>query len=196
MIAPMLDSLLQWLRLPGDALAEWLTTDWPSVARLIGLAEPGRHATIVLSVSALAWLTAIIVAGITVNKVRDADRAMTAYVASRYAEARRLVRVLRRRIASTIGMLRQRRKEPGFEVAAIALENLEARVLRCYASAGEIRAVAVREVATRLKLSERVVERAIRGLMEHHLVERAFGRDEGQEGHRITRAGQIYLLEQ
>jgi DNA-binding transcriptional ArsR family regulator len=196
MITFMLDSLLNWLRLPGDALADWLTTDWPSVAGLIGLAEPGRHATIVLSVSALTWLTAIIVVSIAFNAVRDADRAMTAYVASRYADARRLLRILRRRITSSLGQWRQRQQEPDFAVAAVELEQMEARVLRCYAGAGELRAVAPDEVASRLGLSERVVERVLRALQEHHLVERAFGRDEGKEAHRITRAGQIYLLEQ
>ena len=51
------------------------------------------------------------------------------------------------------------------------------------------------DIARQLKLALQPVEDGIRHLLHEHLVERAFGTDDGRETHRITQAGQIYLLE-
>jgi hypothetical protein len=189
------DALLNVLRLPGETATAWLGTHTPGFAEFLRIDDGTNQATLVITLSVLAWIAAALLLGFIIEKIRDFDRTVTSYLSGRYAEAGRQLRILRRRLASAIGAIREREQAPTIAVTEINLERHAATVLRCYGSAGDLRSLSASDVATRLKLSLREVEQVLRGLMEHQLVERAFGTDEGREGHRITQAGQIYLLE-
>ena len=193
----MVDTLLDWLRLPGEAATAWLIGHVPAVAELLAVDDGRGRATLVITLSVLTWLAAVLLAGFIVEKIRDIDRKLTSYVTGRYAESKRQIRILRRRIASYFGALRERkdRVEPVIGVGVITLPQLEARLLRCFGSEGTLRSLSADDIARQLKLSLQPVEAGIRHLLDQHLVERAFGSDEGRETHRITQAGQIYLLE-
>lgn len=191
-----MDALLEWLRLPGTTATAWLGGTAPALADWLGLGPEGANqATIATTIAALSWILLVLLIGYLIECTRNVDRQLTSYVSGRYAEGRRLLRVLRRRIQSTIGQMRQRAREPDIAVAAVELGQLEAAVLRCYGSAGELRTLASDEIASRLRISLKQVEIVIRRLMENQLVERAFATDEGRHTHRITRAGQIFLIE-
>jgi DNA-binding MarR family transcriptional regulator len=193
----MLDTLLEWLRRPGDIGAAWLIENVPAVAELFALDDGRGRATLAITLAVLAWLALVLLAGFIVEKVRDLDRKLTSYVSGRYTEARRQIRILRRRIASAFGRIRERqdRVEPVIGVDVVTLPQLEARLLRCFGSEGSLRAMTADDIARKLKLTLQPVEAGIKHLLQEHLVERAFGTEDGRETHRITQAGQIYLLE-
>jgi DNA-binding MarR family transcriptional regulator len=193
----MLDTLLEWLLLPGEKATAWLIGSVPSVAELFAVDDGRGRATLVIALSVLAWLAAVLVVGYIVEKIRDFDRKLTSYCAGRYAEAQCQIRILRRRIASSFGRIREQkdRVEPVIGVDVIKLPQLEARLLRCFGSEGTLRSLTADDVARKLKLALQPVEDGIKHLLQEHLVERAFGSDDGRETHRITQAGQIYLLE-
>ena len=189
--------LLHLLFLPGDIAIALLSRYLPAVANFFSLGADDYGGTLSKSVSILAWIVAFVIVGLVINAIRNLDRTLTSYVLGRYEEGKRVLRIARRKLTSWIGMLRQRYREksPGFAVGEVELEKLEAAVLRCYADIGEARVVAAADVAARLKVSLKQVQTALRQLTDYHLLAPAFGRDEGREGHHITQAGQIYLIE-
>lgn len=191
------DRLLEWLRMPGDTAAAWLIENVPAIADIFALDDGRGRATLEITLAVLAWLAAALVVGYVVEKIRDFDRKLTSYVSGRYAEAQRQIRILRRRLASAFGRIREQkdRIEPVIGVEVVTLPQLEARLLRCFGSEGSLRALSADDIARKLKLALQPVEDGIRHLLQEHMVERAFGTDDGRETHRITQAGQIYLLE-
>jgi len=196
MIFDIVDTLFEWFLLPGATVTAWLGEHAPAIADFLRLGSDGANqTTISTTVSVVSSVLLVLLLGYLLEVFRNLDRHLTSYVSGRYAECRRLLRILRRRIQSRIGLMRQRAREPEIIVSEIELERLEASVLRCYGGAGELHVLAANEIAARLRVSKRQVEKVIGRLMDHHLVERAFGTDQGREAHRITRAGQIYLIE-
>jgi DNA-binding MarR family transcriptional regulator len=193
----MKDTLLEWLRLPGETAAGWLVGHAPSAAGFLGVADGTGRSTLAIALAILSWLAAALAIGYIIEKIRDIDRKLTSYVTGRYTEAHRQLRILRRRIASFFGTLREQknRVEPVIGVDVVVLPQLEARLLRCFGKDGTERSLSADDIARRLKVSLQQVEAGLRHLLQEHLVERAFGTDEGRDTHRITRAGQIYLLE-
>jgi len=193
----MVDTLLEWLRLPGETAAAWLVEHVPAVAELFAVDDGRGRATLAITLAVLAWLAVALAVGYAVEKIRDFDRKLTSYCSGRYAEAQRQIRILRRRIASAFGRIREQkdRVEPVIGVDVVTLPQFETRLLRCFGSEGTLRALTADDIARKLKLALQPVEDGIRHLLQEHLVERAFGTDDGRETHRITQAGQIYLLE-
>ena len=191
--------MLELFRLPGETATAWFSAFAPDIVERLGIADGAGRATAVMTVSILAWLAVVLLVGFIVEKIRDIDRKLTSYVSGRYAESLRQIRILRRRLASAIGALRERRsaasEASGIAVTELALPQIHSRILRCLGGAGDGRGMAAIDVAARLKLTSHQVEGVMRRLLQEHLVERSFGTDEGLETHRITRAGQIYLLE-
>jgi DNA-binding MarR family transcriptional regulator len=193
----MTDTLLEWLQLPGETATAWLIEHVSFVTDIFALDDGRGRATLAITLSVLTWIAVALLIGFIVEKIRDLDRKLTSYVSGRYTEARTQLRILRRRIASAFGTLREKqdRVEPVIGVDIVRLPQLEARLLRCFGSEGTLRALSADDIARQLKLALQPVENGIRHLLQEHLVERAFGTDDGRETHRITQAGQIYLLE-
>jgi DNA-binding MarR family transcriptional regulator len=188
---------VQLLFLPGDAAIAALVTYLPKLAAFLELGPDDYGGTLSVAVSVAIWLVVLILAGLVANFIRNFDQALTTYIAIRYNDGKRGIRIFRRRFTSWIGYLRQQRRarERGVIVGELDLERFDSTVLRCFADSGEVNILAAADVANRLKVSLRQVQSALRRLTEYHLVERAFGTDEGRDGHHITRAGQIYLIE-
>lgn len=191
----------QWLAdlvfLPGDAIIGLLLTYSPALADFLELSSADYGGPMSRIISAAAWF-ALLLAGLIVWRViRSVDRFLTAYISGRYAELTRQLRILRRKVTSWIGLMRHRRQSrtPSVTVGGVELGRVEAAVLRCHADVGEFRVITADEVARALKLSMKQVQIALRQLADFRLIERSFGTDEGLEGHHITRAGQIYLID-
>jgi hypothetical protein len=195
MIPAMLDTLLDWLRLPGETAAAWLALHAPSVAGIAGVADGTGRTALAVTLSVLCWLFVLLLLAFVIEKIRDFDRRTTSYLSGRYAEAKRQLRILRRRIASAIGLMKEQHATPAIVVSTIDLPQLEARVLRCYGSDNAKSGMLADEIAARLKLTLQQVEGVLRLLLQEHLVERGSAAGPGHEAHRITQAGQIYLLE-
>lgn len=185
------------LFLPGDALLSLVIVHAPAIARFLELGNDDYGGTVSRVLAVVFWLVAYLAIALVINAIRNIDRTVTSWLSGRYTALRRELRVLRRRFTSWVGLMRSRRREQSEAIAVveIELEALEARVLRCFANAGEMRVLAAAEVAESLKLTLRQAQAVIGRLIDFRLVERALGTDAGRDGHHITRAGQIYLLE-
>lgn len=189
--------LLPWLEhaffLPGDMLIGLLVAHAPRVAGFLELGPEDVGTALAKGLAVAVWLGGLIVVTFAVGVVRHADRVMTAWIHGRLAGLARASRVLRRRLA---GWRRRRAARAGsISVEAVELDPLEAAVLRCHSGLDELSVMSAAGVAAALKLPERRIEDAARRLRELRLLERGFGTDGGSEGHRITRYGQMYLLE-
>lgn len=182
--------------LPGDLALHYLATYAPGVAAFLELDRGDYGGAFAIWASAMIWLLALLAAGVLLNALRNLDRNLTAYLAGRYAEACRVLRVLRRRCAAwaTDFMRRRERGDAGLRIEPVILEQIERGVLRCLTNIDDGAVLTLEEVAARLKSSAREVKAAVGRLIELQLIEP--GRDgfDKREGHRITPAGQMYLL--
>jgi hypothetical protein len=188
---------IAWLLFPGDAAIDLLLRYAPAVTEFFELGRNDLGGPVSLCLSAIFWFIALVAITLVVNAIRNLDRRMTAWCTGRIEAGRTALRVVWRRLSCWIGQMRRRReaKKELVEVAAVDIATFDAAVLRCYGSVGEMRVLAAEDVATSLRCSLRNVKSALRTLLDYRLVEPAFGTDQGREGHQITRAGQIYLLE-
>jgi hypothetical protein len=160
---------IAWLLFPGDAAIDLLLRYAPAVTEFFELGRNDLGGPVSLCLSAIFWFIALVAITLVVNAIRNLDRRMTAWCTGRIEAGRTALRVVWRRLSCWIGQMR-RRREAKKELAA-------------------------EDVATSLRCSLRNVKSALRTLLDYRLVEPAFGTDQGREGHQITRAGQIYLLE-
>lgn len=186
-----------WLLFPGDAAIALVMRYAPAAAEFFELGRDDFGGTVSLCLSAIFWLVSLLAISLAFNAIRNLDRRLTSWCTGRIDAARLALRVARRRVSAAIGERRRRResREEIIAVAEVDIETFDAAVLRCYGSAGEMRVLAAEDVAHSLRCSLRKVQAALRRLRDFQLVENAFGTDQGREGHQITRAGQIYLLE-
>jgi len=194
-ISDLWDWLAQLALMPGDVIIYLMLMHTPAVTGFFELstADYGGSFSRFLSIATL--LVTFIAVTMTYQAIRNADRALTSHIVAGYRELRRMLRIMRRRVVSWYGLMRSRRESsPQLQVAGVELGDLEHSVLRCYASVDEVLVLTPREVAARLRLSPGQVEHALRRLGEFHLVERSFGTDEGEDGHHISQAGQMYLI--
>jgi hypothetical protein len=189
--------IMQVLLLPGDLALSLLMQHLAFVASFFELDKSDFGGTVSITLSILFWIIVLIMIGLGLNAIRNFDRWLTSWSLGRIREGRRICRVVRRKFTSWVGQLRQRRlaQVDEVEVGEVDLEAFDAAVLRCYGSAGEMRVLAIDEVARSLQASLQRVKAALRRLGDYHLVEPAFGTSNGRNAHQITRAGQIYLIE-
>jgi hypothetical protein len=187
--------LVEILLLPGHVFVDLLVTYAPPVADLLALSvdEPG---TVAIIATAVIWFAAIVATGTLLTKIREIDRSMTAWIVAVFAECRRQIRVLRRRITATLAY--RVRKNAGnadaIIVGAVELAPLETSVLRCLSGVDDGAVLTSVEIAARLDRPEREIKNVLGRLIELELVERRADSRTNKDGLRIAAAGQMYLL--
>lgn len=194
-IGDLWDSLLALIFLPGDAFISLLFDYLPAVARFLELG-PEDHGTALSKFIAVGvWIAAFVFSGIVISAVRDFDRLLTDRARATWLEVLRWLRVIRRRIVTTLTSLLRTRREDGMQTAVVTLGATETAVLRCYAGRDETKVLAPADIAARLKLSRQQVNRALRQLLDLRLIEHGHDKAAGTATHRISQAGQIYLID-
>jgi DNA-binding MarR family transcriptional regulator len=165
--------------LPGDQLSS---------------ASPGS----VLSglVSTAVWLSAIVSLVVICRSIRDLDQALTAFLLRLYEELRRALRVVVRRlgIAFRSYALARQARLTRTEVSELpALTGIQLEVLGSHAGLPPGHLTTPSDVASALEMRIADVERALGTLKKLSLVERTFGAGDGEDGYRLTRAGEVLL---
>jgi hypothetical protein len=185
------------LHLPGDLAIAFVIRFVPALATFLELGPANYGGTLSLFISILTWSVAIIAVGLVVNAIRNLDRWVTNWIVGHLREGMRVLRVLRRRLVIAVGTIRRKREASASNVivSEVDLENFDAAVLRCYADVGDRRILCADDVARVLKASLRQVQHALRRLGDYRLIEPASRADGRDDGHTITQAGQIYLIE-
>jgi DNA-binding MarR family transcriptional regulator len=144
----------------------------------------------------VVWLGALVLLVVIYRFVRDLDRALTAFVVRLYEELRRAVRVVVRRlgIAFRAYALERQARLVRTEVTELpALTALQLDVLRSHVGLSAGHLLTPSDVASALDLRVADVERVLGTLKKLSLVERTFGAGDGEDGYRLTRAGEVLL---
>jgi hypothetical protein len=181
--------------LPGDVVVHLLVTYAPSVATLFKLGRDDLGGTLSITVAVLAWLAAIMVTGTALSKLRELDRRLTDHVAAGYREIQRLIRVLKRRIATSFAARSTAKtNDEDLVVDAIALEGVETAVLRCLACIDDGAVLSTDDIAAQIRRPQREVMSIVQRLIELEMIKPGFDSFSNKDGHRISTAGQMYLL--
>ena len=147
-------------------------------------------------VSAAIWLAAIVLIVMTYRFIRDVDLALTAYIVRLYEESQRAVRVIARRASIALrsyALERQARLTRTEVSEQPALSGVQLEILQTHAMLPPGHLLTPNDIANSLEMRVADVERALGALRKLSLVERTFGAGDGEDGYRLTRAGQVLL---
>ena len=147
-------------------------------------------------VSAVIWLAAIVLIVMIYRFIRDVDRAVTAYIVRLYEEMQRAVRVVARRVSIALRSyaLAREARLARTEVSELpALSGVQLEILQTHAMLPPGHLLTPHDIANSLEMRVTDVERALGALRKLSLVERTFGAGDGEDGYRLTRAGQVLL---
>jgi len=172
--------------LPGDQL----------LSQFPGLYFASHGQVVSGLVSAAIWLAAIVLIVMTYRFIRDVDLALTAYIVRLYEEAQRAVRVIARRASIALrsyALERQARLTRTEVSEQPALSGVQLEILQTHAMLPPGHLLTPADIANSLEMRVADVERALGALRKLSLVERTFGAGDGEDGYRLTRAGQVLL---
>jgi DNA-binding MarR family transcriptional regulator len=147
-------------------------------------------------ISAAVWLGALLSIVVICRSIRDLDQALTALIVRLYDETRRAVRVVARRlgIAFRAYALARQARLTRTEVAELpALTGLQLAVLQSHAGLPPGHLLTPSDVASAVDMRIADIERTLGALKKLSLVERSFGAGDGEDGYRLTRAGEVLL---
>jgi hypothetical protein len=187
--------LLEILLLPGNAFVYLLVSYATPVADFLelGTDEPS---TITVLAAVVIWLAAIVFTGTLLTKILEIDRAMTAWIAAGFDDVCRWIRVVKRRIRSSLAVRLRRHssKDDALVLDSVQLARLETSVLRCLSRIDDGAILTTQEMAARLARPERELRKVVQRLLELGLIERRSDSLTKSDGHCIATAGQMYLL--
>lgn len=181
---------------PGDHLLSLLSTHAPRVAKFLALDAAAHGSVLSGLISVVVWLGAIILIVVVCKLIRDVDRALSAFVASLHEGLRRTGRVVARRLGiafRSYALERQARLARTEVSEQRALSALQLEVLRSHAELPPGHLLTPSEIASALDMRSGDVEQALAMLRKLSLVERALGAGDGEDGYRLTRAGEVFL---
>jgi DNA-binding MarR family transcriptional regulator len=180
---------------PGDQLLPLLREHAPRVTEFL-LDATGHGSMLSGIISSVVWLGAIIAIVVVYRLIRDLDRALTAFVLRLHDELQRALRVVTRRLGiafRSYALERQARLTRTEVFEQPGLSALQLEVLRSHAALPPAHLLTPNEIASALEMHSRDVEQVLATLRKLSLVERTFGAGDGEDGYRLTRAGEVLL---
>jgi hypothetical protein len=183
---------LEILVLPGNVFLYLVINHLPRVAEFFELGTEDFGGVVAIWAAVLIWLAAIIVAGSLLSAIRDLDRRLTSWALGRWEELKRLLRVLRRRVAGLIA--RRRASSEDLVVETVDLAGIETAVLRCLSRIDDGDVLTLDEIAASLRRPARDLKPVLRRLIDLGFVQSGSDSFSKKNGHRIGPAGQMYLL--
>jgi DNA-binding MarR family transcriptional regulator len=147
-------------------------------------------------ISAVAWIGAVVSVFGLCRLIGNLDRMLTAFVRRLYEEAQRAWRVVARRLSiafKSYALERQARLSRTEVHEQPALSGLQLYMLRTVADLPPAHMLTPRDIARRLAMSSADVEVVLGTLRKLSLVDRTLGADDGEDGYRSTKAGEVFL---
>jgi DNA-binding MarR family transcriptional regulator len=166
------------------------------LAKFPELDVAGHGAVVSGFISFAAWLGALVLIVAIYRFVRDLDRALTAFIRRLYEELLRAWRVLARRMSIALrsfALERQARLARTEVYEQPALTGLQQDVLQTLAGLPPAHFLTPSDIARRFAMSAADVEIVLGTLRKLSLVDRTLGADEGENGYRLTKAGEVFL---
>jgi DNA-binding MarR family transcriptional regulator len=160
----------------------------------LGLAGHGRMVSGLLS--AAAWLGALVLIVTVYRLIGDLDRALTAFVRRLYEELQRAWRVAARRLTiafKSYALERQARLTRTEVFEQPALSALQLRILQSHAGLPPAHLLTPGDTARALDMRAADVAVVLGTLRKLSLVDRTLGADDGEDGYRLTKAGEVFL---
>jgi DNA-binding MarR family transcriptional regulator len=182
--------------LPGDQLLSLLGTHAPSIAIFLALDAADHGGVLSGLISGVVWLGAIMLIVVVYRLIRDLDRALAAFVVRVYEELRRALRVVARRLTiafRSYALERQARLARTEVSEQPALSALQFEVLQSQAGLPPGHVLTPSYIASALDMRSADVEQVLAALRKVSLVVRTFGAGDGEDGYRLTRAGEVLL---
>jgi DNA-binding MarR family transcriptional regulator len=146
--------------------------------------------------STVIWLGAIILIVGVCRFIRNLDRTLTALVVRLYEELQRTGRVAARRLAiafKSFALERQARAARTEVFEQPALSALQIRILQSQANLPPAHLLTPSDIARTLGMRAADVAVVLGTLRKLSLVDRTLGADEGEDGFRLTKAGEVFL---
>jgi DNA-binding MarR family transcriptional regulator len=171
---------------PGDQLLSKFST----------IEDAARGGMLSGVISAVAWLGAIVLLVMVYRFIRHLDRTLTAFVLRLHDEAQRALRVVARRLTiafRSYAVARQARLTRTEVSELPALTGLQLEVLQSHAALPPAHLLTPSEVASDLGMRSADIEKVLGTLRKLSLVERTLGAGDGEDGYRLTRAGEVFL---
>ena len=172
--------------LPGDRF----------LAKFPELDVAGHGAVVSGFISFAVWLGALVLLVAVYRFVRDLDRALTAFIRRLYEEMLRAWRVLARRVSIALrsfALERQARLARTEVFEQPALTALQQDVLQTLHGLPPAHFLTPSDIARRFAMSAADVEVVLGTLRKLSLVDRSLGADDGENGYRLTKAGEVLL---
>jgi DNA-binding MarR family transcriptional regulator len=156
----------------------------------------GHGRTVSGLLSAVIWLGAVSLIVACYRFIRYLDRTLTALVVRLYEELQRAWRVVARRLAiafRTFALERQARSARTEVFEQPALSALQLRILQAHANLPPAHLLTPSDTARALDMRSADVGVVLGTLRKLSLVDRTLGADEGEDGYRLTKAGEVFL---
>jgi DNA-binding MarR family transcriptional regulator len=147
-------------------------------------------------ISTVVWLGAIASIFVIYRAIRDLDRALTAFVVRLYEESRRAARVVARRLSiafRSFALERQARLTRTEVFEQPALSGLQIRILQSHAGLPPAHLLTASDIAPTLDMRAADVAVVLGTLRKLSLVDRTLGLGDGEDGYRLTKAGEVFL---
>jgi DNA-binding MarR family transcriptional regulator len=160
----------------------------------LDLAGHGRVVSGLLS--AATWLGAIVLIVTVYRLIGNLDRALTALVRRLYEELQRAWRVVTRRLSIAVrsyALERQARLTRTEVFEQPALSTLQLRILQSHAGLPPAHLLTPGDTARALDMRAADVAVVLGTLRKLSLVDRTLGADDGEDGYRLTKAGEVFL---
>jgi len=160
----------------------------------LDVAGHGRVVSGLLSVA--VWLGAIVLIVAVYRFIRDLDRALTAFVVRLYEELQQALRVVARRLTiafRSFALERQARLTRTEVFEQPALTALQQHVLQSLAGLPPAHLLTPSDIARPLEMRPVDAEKVLGTLRKLSLVARTLGVDDGADGYRLTKAGEVFL---
>ncbi len=185
---------------PGDRLIFALAAHAPRAAAFLHLSSADYGGVFSGFVSALAWLTALLVTATAYGAVCDFDRALTQRIARLYDVGRSRVRIAINLAAYRLRRMRgenlpRRRAEPVLELTEeVEVSVAELKVLHVHSKLTPGATLRIGDVETAVGLGKTEARRVLRRLEKLNLLTRAAGGDDGKTRYALTPAGRAFLV--
>ena len=155
------------------------------------------HARVVSAVlSIVIWLGAIALIVGTCKLVRVVDQTLTALAVRLYEDLQRAGRVGARRLAiafRSFALERQARSARTEVFEQPALSTLQLRILQSHANLPPAHLLTANDIGRALDMRSADVAVVLGTLRKLSLVDRTLGADDGEDGYRLTKAGEVFL---
>jgi DNA-binding MarR family transcriptional regulator len=146
--------------------------------------------------AAVVWLGAILSIVWVCRLIRHVDRTLTAFVVRLYEESQRAMRVAARRLSIAFrayAVERQARSTRTEVFEQPALSGIQLAVLQSHVGLPPAHLLTPSDIARSLDMRSADVEQALATLRKLSLVARSIGAGDGEDGYRLSRAGEVFL---